>query len=102
MTKAIHLLLLAALAVALTACNRNTRSDPPPPVREVHIPVLVPCNAQMPTKPAFAVDVLPLGADIWNQTSALRAERKQRQGYEVELETALRGCIEAPKMEKPP
>lgn len=94
-------LLLVLLAIGMTACA-HVRPDPPPQVREVHIPTPVPCEAQMPTKPAFAVDVLPLGADIWTQTAALRAERKQRQGYEVELETALWSCIESPKLEKPP
>jgi len=95
-------LLMLLLAIGLTACAHDAHRDPPPPVREKYIPVPVPCKAQMPTKPAFAVDALTLGADIWTQTTALRAERKQRQGYEVELEALLRGCIEAPKLENPP
>lgn len=97
-----HVLLLVALAAALTACGRNTRPNAPPPVREVRIPVPVPCDEVMPTKPAYAVDALPVGSDIWKQTAALRAERKQRQGYELELETSLRACITAPKLEKQP
>lgn len=39
-----------------------------------------------------AVDGLPVGAGIWEQMKALRAERKQRQGYEAELEAAVRAC----------
>lgn len=102
MTITLTRLTLVLSAFAATACARGVRLDPPPPVREVHIPTPMPCDAQMPGKPAFAVDALPLGADIWTQTAALRAERKQRQGYEGELETALRRCIEVPKLENQP
>jgi len=35
---------------------------------------------------------LPLGSDIWDQMKALRAERWQRQGYETELEAAVKVC----------
>ncbi len=59
---------------------------------EVRVPVAVPCNAPMPERPAFAVDALPIGSSIWDQMAALRGERLQRQGYEAELEAAVRAC----------
>ena len=43
-------------------------------------------------RPAFAVDALSIGAGIWEQMSALRAERIQRIGYETELEAAVKAC----------
>ena len=43
-------------------------------------------------RPAFAVDALPLNAGIWRQMQALRSERLQRQGYEIQLEAAVKAC----------
>ncbi|MGQ0711191.1 MAG: hypothetical protein ACT4NV_15760 [Rhodoferax sp.] len=63
-----------------------------PKVQEVKVPVPVPCKVDTPAKPAFAVDGLPVGAGIWEQMKALRAERLQRQGYEAELEAAVQSC----------
>lgn len=68
-------------------------SVPPAPVaNEVKIPVSEQCEAPVPQRPAFAVDALPIGADIYAQTKALRAERQQRKGYELKLETAVQAC----------
>jgi hypothetical protein len=63
-----------------------------PKVQEVKVPVPVPCKVEAPLRPAFTVDGLPVGSGIWEQMKALRAERKQRQGYEAELEAAVRAC----------
>jgi hypothetical protein len=63
-----------------------------PKVQEVKVPVPVPCKVEAPLRPVLAVDGLPVGAGIWEQMKALRAERKQRQGYEAELEAAVRAC----------
>lgn len=84
-----RVVLLGILALALSACAGS-----PPVVQpvEVRLPVAVPCKAPTPTRPAFAVDALSLGAGIWEQMSALRAERLQRQGYETELEAAVKAC----------
>lgn len=77
------------LAALLAGCA----SAPPAPVAtEVKIPVSEKCEAPVPTRPAFAVDALPIGADIYAQTKALRAERQQRKGYELKLETAVQAC----------
>ena len=80
----------AALALALAGCA--TAPQPTVAPVEVKVPVPVPCRITPPEKPAFAVDALPLGSEIWDQMAALRAERKQRQGYEGELESAIRTC----------
>ena len=63
-----------------------------PKAQEVKVPVPVPCKVEAPVPPAFAVDGLPIGSGIWEQMKALRAERKQRQAYEAELEAAVRAC----------
>jgi hypothetical protein len=77
------LLFLAALAGCAGA---------PQAPQRVEVPVPVPCKAPQIAKPSFAVDGLPLGADIWDMMLALRAERKQRQGYEAQLEAGLNAC----------
>jgi hypothetical protein len=80
-------MLLCGAILSLTGC-----ADMAPKVLEVKVPVQVPCKVDLPQRPVFAVDGLPIGADIWEQMKALRAERKQRQGYEAELEAAVRAC----------
>lgn len=71
----------------LTGCAGMT-----PRVVEVKVPVPVPCKATPPERPLFAVDGLAIGSGIWEQMKALRAERQQRIGYEVELEAAVKAC----------
>lgn len=86
-------LIPCGLLVTLAGCkSAPTTITSPPVVHEVQVPVSVPCKTETPTKPAFAVDALPLGADIWEQMQALRAERIQRKGYERELEAAVAAC----------
>lgn len=80
-------ILAGILSFSLAGCSGMA-----PTVQEVKVPVPVPCKAPTPERPAFAVDGLPAGSGIWEQTKALRAERKQRQGYEAELEAAVRAC----------
>jgi hypothetical protein len=82
-----------ALIILLLVSTAGCAGAPcAPVVTEVKIPVAVPCDAPLPSRPAFAVDGLPLGAPIDEQMRALRAERRQRIGYEIELETAAGAC----------
>jgi len=85
--------LTGVLAAVLSFCLAGCATAPGPatPV-EVSVPVLVPCKAPIPARPAFAVDALPVGEGIWNQMAVLRAERLQRMGYEAELEAAVGAC----------
>lgn len=83
------------ISVALVLAGCQTQQQAPaaePRVVEVQVPVVVPCKITSVPRPAFAVDSLPLGAEIDEQMRALRAERKQRQGYEARLEAAVQGC----------
>lgn len=80
-------ILSGILSFSLAGCATTA-----PTIQQVKIPVPVPCKATIPERPAFAVDGLPVGAEIWEQMKALRAERKQRQGYEAELEAAVKAC----------
>ncbi|CAI2077409.1 Uncharacterised protein [Serratia marcescens] len=76
-------------ALALAGCS----SPPPAPSYvEVKVPVAVPCKTADVARPAFVVDQLPIGAPIDMQMRALRAERHQRIGYELELLAANEAC----------
>lgn len=85
--------MLIGLALVLAGCQSQQQVPAPEPrVVQVQVPVAVPCKIAPVARPAFAVDSLPLGAEIDEQMRALRAERKQRQGYEARLEAAVQGC----------
>ena len=86
----IRMVVLAALLAAPGCASQGGR------VRVVEVPVSAPCALAVPPRPAWAVDALPLGAWIWDQMLALRVEREQRRGYEMELEAVVRGCVAAP------
>jgi hypothetical protein len=79
---------LALVCIFLTGCA----STGIPAVVRVEVPVPVPCVIVIPTPPAFAIDALPIGASIWDQMAALRADRIQRQAYEKMLEAAIQAC----------
>lgn len=82
-----RLIVVSVLALA------NCSSAPPAPTYvEVKVPIAVPCKTADVTRPAFAVDQLPIGATIDVQMRALRAERHQRIGYERELIAANEAC----------
>lgn len=77
-------LAIAALAATLGGCQTLPR--------EVKVPVPVYCEVEKPQRPKWAADGLAGDADIYDQTKALLAERKQRIGYETKLEAAIDGC----------
>lgn len=81
--KVISLVVLLLLA----GCS----SIPSSPI-EVQVPISIPCKIQLPVKPNFSTNMLGIGEDIFTQVKSLLAERKQRQGYELELEAAIESC----------
>lgn len=80
------------LCAALAGCAGKVADQPEPQILRVEVPIQVPCRTDRVQKPAFAVDALPIGASIDKQMRALRAERKQRQAYELRLEAAIEAC----------
>jgi len=84
--------LIAVLCLVLSGCAGQVVEQPGPQVVRVEVPVQIPCRIERVHRPAFAVDSLPIGADIGEQMRALRAERRQRQGYEARLEVVLAAC----------
>jgi hypothetical protein len=84
--------LTIALSLVLAGCAGQVAEPPEPAVVRVEVPVQIPCRTERVQRPVFAVDVLPIGASIDEQMRALRADRRQRQGYEARLEAAVAAC----------
>lgn len=72
---------------------RGLRSlaDDTSPVR-VEVPLAVPCRVPDVRPPSWAGATLKAGDSLQAKVRALLAERRQRQGYELELQAALRAC----------
>ncbi|QAU22614.1 hypothetical protein EO087_00340 [Dyella sp. M7H15-1] len=83
-----RIILMAALA--LGGCGIKS-VHPFVPVT-VKVPMPMPCKVTLPQAPAWAIDALPLGSDVWGQMTALRAERLQRMGYERQLLAVIESC----------
>lgn len=78
-------LLLGLLALAGCASN-------PPHAARVLVPVPVECREPVPDRPAMPTEVLLPGAHPWVLLRAALAEIDRREGYEVQLRTALSAC----------
>ncbi|ALE96500.1 hypothetical protein ABH11_02170 [Serratia marcescens] len=81
--------LIVVSVLALASCSSAPSA---PSYVEVKVPIAVPCKTADVARPSFAVDQLPIGAPIDAQMRALRAERHQRIGYELELLAANEAC----------
>lgn len=79
-------IMMAAIAVMLFGCAATL-----PAV--VKVPVPVACKETEPVRPIMPTDVLLPGAGLDRFVQASAAEIERREGYELELVTALRACI---------
>ena len=61
---------------------------------QVRVPVPVACQEQVPERPALPTDALQPEAAPWVLLRSALAEIDRREGYELQLETALRICTE--------
>jgi type IV pilus biogenesis protein CpaD/CtpE len=82
------ILLIAAL---LAGCA----STPPPATQTVEVPVYVPCVVKRPQQPVYEFDKLPADASDGRKVLALARDWVRARAYELKLETALAGCIQA-------
>ncbi|PVZ12633.1 MULTISPECIES: hypothetical protein [unclassified Pseudomonas] len=84
--------LIAASALMLAGCAAQPTAAPEPRVVQVHVPVPVPCRAPAVAAPPWAAEGLRKGDSLEVKVRALLAERRQRLGYEGELQAALAAC----------
>lgn len=61
-------------------------------VREVRIPIPVPCVTEIPVRPALTFEKLPKEAPVFPQVQALLVDRERMGSYEKSLEALLEAC----------
>jgi len=81
--------LLVVLALLLAGCAGR---EPEVRTVRVEVPVQVPCKTQEVAVPPWAADGLKKSDSLELKVRALLAERRQRIGYERQLDAALRSC----------
>lgn len=57
------------------------------------VPVPIPCQESMPSRPAMPTEGLKPGGKLFASTTAMQAEIELREGYEDKLRAALAECI---------
>lgn len=82
-------LFLACLALVLAGCAGR---EPEVRTVRVEVPVLVPCKTQAVAAPPWAAAGLKKSDSLELKVRALLAERRQRIGYERQLEAAVDAC----------
>ncbi|MBA6134677.1 hypothetical protein [Pseudomonas juntendi] len=82
--------LLIVCALVLAGCAG--RSEPETKYIRVEVPVQVPCRAPEVAVPPWAAAGLRKTDSLEVKVRALLAERRQRIGYEKQLEAAVESC----------
>ena len=80
---------MRAIMLVLLLAGCASKPIPPTVVKEA---VIMPCQTQVPDRPAFPADDLGLEADIWTLGTALWADRLAREAHIIDLRTRLIGC----------
>lgn len=90
----IHLRLTTAVVVNLAAIFMIGCATPEPviDVRTVNVAVPVPCREPVPTRPDMPTEALEHRPTLDQFVAAAIAEIELREGYELQLMTALRAC----------
>lgn len=83
-------MLLFVLALALAGCSG--RIEPQVQYVRVEVPVQVPCRVPEVAMPPWAAAGLRKTDSLEVKVRALLAERRQRIGYEKQLEAAVSAC----------
>jgi hypothetical protein len=82
--------LLVCIVCILAGCE----SIPVAPiVTEVKIPVQVKCLGDVPIKPKLITDAELVKLDYAQFVTALHKDRLERDIYEIQLESAIAGCL---------
>ena len=82
----VAILLIAACAL-LAGCATKTHVE----IQRVAVPVPVECREPVPARPVMPTESLG-GTTLDQFAQAAMAEIERREGYEVELRTALENC----------
>ena len=83
----VAILLIAACAL-LAGCATKTHVE----IQRVAVPVPVECREPVPARPVMPTESLGATTTLDQFAQAAMAEIERREGYEVELRTALENC----------
>jgi hypothetical protein len=67
---------------------------------EVKVPVPVECREKVPDRPAMPTEAFEARPTVDHYTKASMAELKLREGYEIQMRTALQICTEPIKQDR--
>lgn len=81
-------MLIVALFVLLAGCESVPRVE----IQRVNVAVPVECKETIPDRPAMPTEALRPGVTVDQFAQAAMAEIERREGYEVQLVTALVQC----------
>lgn len=79
------IIMLAVALAMLMGCNAT--------MTQIKVPVPVACQETEPGRPVMPTDRLMPGAPLDAVVQAATAEIERREGYEIQLRTALLACI---------
>lgn len=85
-------LLSAALAASVLSAGCAATAPAKVAIQQVKVAVPVPCDEPEPERPNMPTEQLPVGADVDMYVQAASAELERREGYEIQLRTALDNC----------
>lgn len=85
-------LILQGSIVLAAAALAGCASVPHVEVQTVKVPVPVECREPIPDRPAMPTEALPDDAGPFELLRAALAEIDRREGYEIQLRTALDNC----------
>jgi hypothetical protein len=84
---------LATPAVLFSACMLMAGCATPPPTQIVEVPVHTPCVKDVPARPAYEFDKLPLDAPAGKKVLALARDWLKGRKYEALMEATIVGCM---------
>jgi hypothetical protein len=89
-----HLLSAAVVFVMLGASTCATTSEPRIEVREIRVPIQVPCPVKEPPEPAYVdtKEAVLAAPDIFAKVQLLLAGRLQRIAYSAQQRAAFKAC----------
>ena len=82
----LYICIVVLIILLLTGCGTTTQ------LVEVKVPVPVECRETVPDRPAMPTEEFTEKPALDQYVRAARAEIERREGYEIQLRTALEAC----------
>ena len=86
-------MLRSSLLILLLAGCAHTEPTIKVEIREVLVPVAIPCKSEVPATPNFKFNTIKPEDNMFDKSKTVLADRKLHLAYEEELLTALKSCL---------